>query len=396
MPRVLRILNRLAVGGPVLNACYLTKYMAPQFDTLLVVGEKEDHEKSAGYLTDQLGIQYVTIKGMGRSINPASDYVAYKEVKKLIRSYKPDIVHTHAAKPGAVGRLAAASEKVPAIVHTFHGHVFHSYFNSAKSKFFISTERFLAKRSHAIVAISDQQRKELVMDFRIASSEKFRVIPLGFDLDRFQTNQDEKKRRFRTEFNLAEDEIAIGIIGRLVPVKNHYLFLKAVKHVFDHTSKKVKAFIIGDGETRKDLENVATEAGIRFSTENSAEHLHPLVFTSWRSDVDVINAGLDIICLTSYNEGTPVSLIEAQAANKPIVSTRVGGIADVVAEGETALLSDVHDTEKFSGDLLMLVEDDELRKRLGYKSHEHVMERFSYQRLVKDMSQLYFELLSKK
>lgn len=396
MPRVLRILNRLAVGGPVLNACYLTKYMAPQFDTLLVVGEKEDHEKSAGYLTDQLGIQYVTIKGMGRSINPASDYVAYREVKKLIRSYKPDIVHTHAAKPGAVGRLAAASEKVPAIVHTFHGHVFHSYFNSAKSKFFISTERFLAKRSHAIVAISDQQRKELVMDFRIASSEKFRVIPLGFDLDRFQTNQDEKKRRFRTEFNLAEDEIAIGIIGRLVPVKNHYLFLKAVKHVFDHTSKKVKAFIIGDGETRKDLENVATEVGIRFSTENSAEHLHPLVFTSWRSDVDVINAGLDIICLTSYNEGTPVSLIEAQAANKPIVSTRVGGIADVVAEGETALLSDVHDTEKFSGDLLMLVEDDELRKRLGYKSHEHVMERFSYQRLVKDMSQLYFELLSKK
>lgn len=396
MPRVLRILNRLAVGGPVLNACYLTKYMAPQFDTLLVVGEKEDHEKSAEYLTDQLGIQYVTIKGMGRSINPASDYVAYREVKKLIRSYRPDIVHTHAAKPGAVGRLAAASEKVPAIVHTFHGHVFHSYFNSAKTKFFINTERFLAKRSHAIVAISDQQRKELVMDFRIASSEKFRVIPLGFDLDRFQTNQDEKKRRFRTEFNLAEDEIAIGIIGRLVPVKNHYLFLKAVKHVFDHTSKKVKAFIIGDGETRKDLENVATEVGIRFSTENSAEHLHPLVFTSWRSDVDVINAGLDIICLTSYNEGTPVSLIEAQAANKPIVSTRVGGIADVVAEGETALLSDVHDTEKFSGDLLMLVEDDELRKRLGYKSHEHVMERFSYQRLVKDMSQLYFELLSKK
>lgn len=396
MPRVLRILNRLAVGGPVLNACYLTKYMAPQFDTLLVVGEKEDHEKSAEYLTDQLGIQYVTIKGMGRSINPASDYVAYREVKKLIRSYRPDIVHTHAAKPGAVGRLAAASEKVPAIVHTFHGHVFHSYFNSAKTKFFINTERFLAKRSHAIVAISDQQRKELVMDFRIASSEKFRVIPLGFDLDRFRSNQEEKRKKFRTEFNLADDEIAIGIIGRLVPVKNHYLFLKAIKHVFDHTSKKAKAFIIGDGETRKDLENVANEIGIAFSTENSAEHLHPLVFTSWRSDVDVINAGLDIICLTSYNEGTPVSLIEAQAANKPIVSTRVGGIADVVAEGETALLSDVQDKEKFSDDLLMLVEDDEFRKRVGCKSHEHVMERFSYQRLVKDMSQLYFELLSKK
>src|SRR5215211_7721232 len=138
MPRVLRILNRLAVGGPVLNATYLTRYMAPEFETLLVVGEREDHEKSAEYLANQLGIQYVTIKGMGRSINPASDYFAYREVKKLIRSFKPDIVHTHAAKPGAIGRLAASAMNVPVIVHTFHGHVFHSYFSSLKTKFFIN------------------------------------------------------------------------------------------------------------------------------------------------------------------------------------------------------------------------------------------------------------------
>ncbi|HYC28297.1 MAG TPA: glycosyltransferase family 4 protein, partial [Chitinophagaceae bacterium] len=133
--------------------------------------------------------------------------------------------------------------------------------------------------------------------------------------------------------------------------------------------------------------------GIAYSTETSAEHLHPLVFTSWRSDVDVINAGLDIICLTSFNEGTPVSLIEAQAANKPVVSTRVGGIADIVIEGQTALLADVQETEKFSENLLQLVEDDTLRKRLGENSHHHVMERFSYQRLVDDMSKLYQELL---
>lgn len=396
MPRVLRILNRLAVGGPVLNACYLTKYMAPEFDSLLVVGEKEDHEKSAEYLTSQLNIQHVTIKGMGRSINPASDYFAYRELKKLIKSFKPDIVHTHAAKPGALGRLAAASEKVPAIVHTFHGHVFHSYFGAAKSKFFINTERYLARKSNAIVAISEQQRKELVMDFRIAPAEKFKVIPLGFDLDRFRTGQEEKRTKFRTEFHLADDEVAVGIIGRLVPVKNHYLFLKAIKHVFDHSSKKVKAFIIGDGETRADLENVANEVGIPFSTENSGEHLYPLVFTSWRSDVDVINAGLDIICLTSFNEGTPVSLIEAQAANKPVLSTRVGGIADIVMEGKTALLADVQRTEEFSDRLLQLVEDDELRNSLGKESHLHIMERFSYHRLVADMSQLYYELLNKK
>lgn len=396
MPRVLRILNRLAVGGPVLNATYLTKYMAPDFETILVVGEKEDHEKSAAYLADQLGINYVTIKGMGRSISPASDYFAYRDLKKLIKSFQPDIVHTHAAKPGALGRMAASASKVPVIIHTFHGHVFHSYFNSAKSKFFIKAERYLGKKSDAIVAISEQQKKELVSDFKIAPENKFKVIPLGFDLDRFKVDKSQKRLRFRKEFNVADDEIAVGIIGRLVPVKNHYLFLKAIKYVFDNTGKKVKAFIIGDGETRKDLEKVASEVGMNFTTESNAEHPHRLVFTSWRSDVDVINAGLDIVCLTSFNEGTPVSLIEAQAANKPIVSTRVGGIADIVIEGETALLADVQNSQQFSDHLLQLVQDDVLRGKLGQNSDSYVMERFSYQRLVKDMSNLYYQLLEKK
>ncbi|MGZ8549934.1 MAG: glycosyltransferase [Chitinophagaceae bacterium] len=391
---MLRILNRLAVGGPVLNATLLTRYMAPEFDTMLVVGEKESHEKSAAYLADTLGIQYVTIKGMGRAINPAADYMAYRELKNLIRTYKPDIVHTHAAKPGVLGRLAASACKVPVIVHTFHGHVFHSYFNSARTKFFINTERYLAKKSSAIVAISDTQRDELVRQYKIASFEKFRVIPLGFDLDRFRTDQEQKREQFRKEFNL-QDEIAIGIIGRLVPVKNHYLFLKGIAHVLQKSSKNIRAFIIGDGETRADLEQVAGQVGITFTTEKDGLHDQPLVFTSWRSDVDVINAGLDIVCLTSFNEGTPVSLIEAQASSKPVVSTRVGGIGDIMIEGKTGLLSDINDTELFCNNLLTLVEDDQLRLSLGSNSREFVAEKFSYQRLVSDMSALYNELLVK-
>jgi glycosyltransferase involved in cell wall biosynthesis len=395
MPRILRILNRLAVGGPVLNAAYLTKYMAPEFETLFVVGEKEDHEKSAAFLADQLGIQYTTVAGMGRSINPGSDFFAYQKMKKLIKDFQPNIVHTHAAKPGAIGRLAASAMKVPAIIHTFHGHVFHSYFNSVATKFFINTERYLARKSSAIIAISEQQRRELTDEFKIAPAEKFRVVPLGFDLDRFYNKQEEKRNKFRTEFKLT-DEIAIGIIGRLVPVKNHYLFLKGIAHVLQSSNKKIKAFIIGDGETRGDLENVASQAGIKFSSEKDTNHPHPVVFTSWRSDIDVINAGLDIVALTSFNEGTPVSLIEAQAANKPIVSTRVGGIQDIVKEGETALLADVTDATTFSNHLLRLVEDDALRLRLGNNSRQYVMQKFSYQRLVKDMSELYYELLDKK
>ncbi|HYH14037.1 MAG TPA: glycosyltransferase [Flavisolibacter sp.] len=396
MPRVLRILNRLAVGGPVLNATYLTKYLAPEFETILVVGERESHEKSADHLTTALGINCITIEGMGRSINPTSDYVAYQKLKKLIKEYKPDIVHTHAAKPGAIGRLAASAAKVPVIVHTFHGHVFHSYFNSLKSNFFIQTERFLARKSDAIIAISNQQYKELTEDFRIASKEKFCIIPLGLDLDKFQNKQEEKRKQFRAAFGISDDEIAIGIIGRLVPVKNHSLFLNALKHVLHNTTKKVKAFIVGDGETRQNLENLATANGISFSTEKDATHPHPLVFTSWRSDVDTVTAGVDILALTSFNEGTPVSLIEAQAANKPIVSTRVGGISDIVVEGQTGLLADAQDEATFAKHLLLLVEDDALRMRLGANSSKHVMERFSYQRLMRDMSALYNELLQKK
>lgn len=396
MPKIIRILNRLAVGGPVLNATYLTKYLAPDFDTVLVVGEKEDHEQSAEYLATNLSIGYTTIQGMGRSINPASDYFAYQKLKKLIKDFKPDIVHTHAAKPGAIGRLAAAAAGVPVVVHTFHGHVFHSYFNSLKSKFFINTERYLATKSDAIVAISEQQRQELVENFKIAPADKFRLIPLGLDLDKFTNNIEEKRQKFRQSFEMEEDVVAIGIIGRLVPIKNHYLFIKAIKHVLDNTSKKIKAFIIGDGETRADLENVAQQAGISFSTERDAHHPHPLVFTSWRSDVDTIMAGLDIVTLTSFNEGTPVSLIEAQAANKPIVSTRVGGISDIVIEGETALLADVQDGDGFANHLLQLVQDDALRYRMGKRGQEQVLQQYSYQRLMKDMSALYYELLEKK
>ncbi len=396
MPKILRIFNRCIIGGPVLNASYLTKYLQPEFETLLLMGEKDPHEQSADHLIQQLGISYVTVPHMTRSLNPLDDLKAYQEIRTLIKRFQPDIVHTHAAKPGALGRLAAASLKVPVVVHTFHGHVFHSYFNSFKTKFFINTERFLARKTDAIIAISKAQKHDLVDEFQVAPPEKFYVVPLGLDLDKFQENQAEKRALFRQQFRLEDDVIAIGIIGRLVPVKNHPLFLKAIKYVLQNSSKKIKAFIIGDGEQRTALERLAKELGIDFTTHKDQQHPHPLVFTSWRSDIDVINAGLDIITLCSFNEGTPVSLIEAQAADKPIVSTQVGGIADVVVEGETALLSKVNEEEKFCENLLKVVENDDVRERLAFESHKYVMEKFSYQRLMRDTAALYHELLARK
>ena len=397
MPRILRIHNRLIIGGPTLNVLNLTKYLQPDFETLLVVGEKEHHEQDAGEMAKKMGIEPLVVPEMGRSIHPLKDYSTYTRLKKIIKDFKPDIVHTHAAKPGAVGRFAAATSKVPVIVHTYHGHVFHSYFGKAKTQVFLNIERAMGRRSDALIAISPQQKRELTQDFRIAKPFKFNIVPLGFELDRFCEDGQEKRQRFRSEFDIKEDEIAIGITGRLVPVKNHDLFLEAIAYVLKNTTKKIRAFIIGDGESRGDIEAKATALGISFKKFADGDTANkPLTFTSWRTDIDTINSGLDIICLTSLNEGTPVSLIEAQAGNKPVVSTRVGGIQDIVVEGETALLSDINDRQTFCNNLLSLVNDDHLRTNLGKNGADWVMQKFSVQRLSDDFRNLYYGLLDKK
>ncbi|OYW18397.1 MAG: hypothetical protein B7Z54_06150 [Sphingobacteriales bacterium 12-47-4] len=370
--------------------------MSPEFETLLVTGDKDDHEQDADELATHHGITPLCVTEMKRAISFNDDWKAYQKLKKIIREFKPDIVHTHAAKSGALGRLAARNCQVPVIVHTFHGHVFHSYFNPLKTNFFIRAERYLARFTDGIVAISEKQRHELVDEFKIAPANKFHIIPLGLDLDPFVVDQDLKRRKFRDEFQLAEDTVAIGIIGRLVPIKNHGLFIKALKKVLTRSSKPVKAFIIGDGESREPIMTMAREAGIPFVAPGEKNPEAPLVFTSWRMDVDVVCAGLDIICLTSLNEGTPVSLIEAQAAGRPIVSTRVGGIADVVLEGKTALLADLGNEDAFSDQLVEMVDSEQKRQIMSDAGRDFVLNKYGYKRLVHDMEKLYGELLSKK
>jgi glycosyltransferase involved in cell wall biosynthesis len=303
--------------------------------------------------------------------------------------------------------MAAADMKVPVIVHTFHGHVFHSYFGKARTLFYKNIERYLARRSSAIVAISEKQKHELVEEHRICSADKVTVIPLGFDLNKFQEDQTHKRALFRSVYGVAEDEVAIGIIGRLVPVKNHDLFLEALKRVKERAGNKVRAFIVGDGEERDRLEERVKMLGIDsvagpifnghgFGHGMNGKPMVPratLTFTSWIKEVDVVNAGLDVVALTSLNEGTPVSLIEAQAANRPVVSTNVGGIENVVLPGRTALLSPTGDARALADNLERVVEDDALRLRMQREGWAHVRERFHYTRLVNDTAVLYRRLL---
>lgn len=394
MKKVLRILNRFNVGGPTHNATFLTKYLYPEYETKLIAGKKLPSEASSEYMLKENEIDFEIIEDMSRSINIIKDLKSFFRIKKIIREFKPDIVHTHASKSGALGRLAAITSKVPIIVHTFHGHVFHSYFGNLKTRFYIFLERFLAKKSSAIIAISDLQRKELINDFDICSETQTYTIPLGFDLNKFQDDNLLKRNIFRSEFNLEEDLIAVGIIGRLTPIKNHPFFLEAIKKLLGMTSRKFKVFIVGDGEDKKALEALCNELNLTFNAEGIEDPL--IYFTSWRKDMDAVYAGLDLVALTSKNEGTPVTLIEAQASNKPIVTTDVGGVRDVVMPDLTAYVSDKNDSTKFATNMSLLLNNDTERLRMGSAGYNHVSELFSYKRLVRDVSELYENLLNEK
>jgi glycosyltransferase involved in cell wall biosynthesis len=316
------------------------------------------------------------------------------KIKSLIRTFKPDIVHTHAAKSGAIGRLAAFSCRVPVVVHTFHGHVFHSYFNKLKTKTFINIERYLAARSSGIIAISQLQKQELADAYRICPPEKIHIIPLGLDLDKFDRQMAQKRAAFRHRYHIAPDEIAIGIIGRIVPVKNHGLFVAASARMLAKTNAKVRLVIVGDGDMRAQMEAKLAAENITYRYAPQDDNFSATaICTSWLTEMDETLAGLDIVALTSHNEGTPLSLIEAQAAGKPVASTHVGGVADVVLQGKTGFITERGNVEAFAGALLQLVQQEQLRTAFGQAGRVHVHAHFSYQRLVGDMAAYYYRLL---
>ena len=387
MPKVLRIINRFNIGGPTYNATFLSRFLDDEYETLLIGGLPEKEEADSLHILEEYGLIPMLISEMQRVPSFKSDKAAYRKIKQIIEEFKPDIVHTHAAKAGALGRKAAKACGVPVIVHTFHGHVFHSYFGKVKTNIFKFIERRLAKKSDGIIAISDIQKQELANVHKICPSNKIKVIPLGFDLDKFQ-KETSKREDVRKKYNLLEDEIAIAIIGRLAPIKNHALFLSVVEDVLKKTSKKVKFFIVGDGEERANIEERVADL--------NAEFKDAILMTSWIKNIGEFNAGMDIICLTSNNEGTPVSLIEAQAGNLAVVSTDVGGVRDIVKEGETGYIVPKNNVNLFSEKLLFLIEDDETRKCFSENGWNFVREKFHYTTLVKNVNEYYKELLDKK
>jgi len=386
--KILRVITRLNIGGPAQHAVLLSSCMkAEDFTTTLITGSCGKDEGNMSYFAEQLGVKPVLVGQMSREVNTSKDFAALCRIYKIIKKEKPDIVHTHTAKAGTLGRLASMLAGGSIRVHTFHGHSLEKYFGKIQSTFFTLIERFLGFFTHKIIAISPEQLKDLLVKHRIAGKSKFLVIELGLELDSFFRIGETHTGAFRKKYGISENEILIGIIARLVEIKNHKFFLDAIKTVEkDAREKKYKFAIIGDGKLKEELALYAEKLRI--------DDL--VVFTGWHKNMKEIYEALDIVVLSSKNEGTPVSLIEALASARPVVATDAGGVRNVVIDGENGYVVAQDDLAGFSSKILDLAQDKEKRKKFGIAGREYVRERFSAARLASDMEKLYMELLKKR
>ena len=383
--KILRIINRFNIGGPTYNATFLTGFLSDQFETLLVGGLPEKGEADSLHILEEYGVKATLLPEMKRKPNFYSDKKALKKLKEIINEYKPDIVHTHASKAGALGRKAAFDCSVPIVLHTFHGHVFHSYFGKVKTRLFRFIEQQLAKRSTGIIAISEIQKKELTETYKICSKSKVRVIPLGFDLEKFRENKIENRKKIRDQYGLNDDDVVIAIIGRLAPIKNHDFFLDVVRKVSKSRKKNIVFLIVGDGELRDTISK---------NVDQMKQEGIDIRMTSWVKNINEFNAGMDIICLTSNNEGTPVSLIEAQASGVPVISTDVGGVKNIVNDEKTGFVIKIGDIDTYVLKMMLLIDDKNLRNQFSERGWEHVGNKYNYKNLADNMEKYYLELLS--
>lgn len=399
--KILRIIARLNVGGPARHVVWLTEHLNDdEFASTLIAGTVPPGEESMNYIADEHGVKPVFIEEMSRELS-LKDVVSLFKIFGEIRRQKPDIIHTHTAKAGTVGRSAAFLYKflMPSgrrvrIVHTFHGHVFHSYYGNLKTRIFIMIEKMLARfATDKIVVISPQQFDEIHEQVGVGRREQFEIIPLGIDIDAF-TESDERRQAFRDEIGAGRDEILVGFVGRLTEIKDVSLYLRvaALVQKISGPDLSIRFLVVGDGHLRVALESEAAELGLGDST----------VFLGSRTDIASVYSGLDIVALTSFNEGTPLSLIEAMAARRPVISTLVGGVRDLlgpeveqqagfrVCERGVAILD--RSAEGFAKGLIYLAENEKLRERLADDGRRFVHDAYSKDRLVADIKQLYRKL----
>ena len=388
--RVLRVIARLNMGGPALHVAYLSAGLRNRgYDTTLVAGSLALGEESMAGVAERLGAPIVTVPELHREISPLRDLRAVYHLADLIREVRPHILHTHTAKAGAIGRLAArlAGDAGPSIVvHTFHGHVLRGYFDPVRSTAFRLLERWLARRTTALVAVSPEVRDDLV-SLGVAPREQFTVVRLGIELEQRVGGGDGDRARLETRHALGipPDRFVVGWIGRMTAVKRADDVLLVMRRLRELDVDAVLC-MVGDGPDRDAVERRAHELGI----------VRDSLFLGYQDEVASYYAAFDALVLPSANEGTPVSAIEALAGGRPVVATRVGGVPDVVRDGVDGFLVDPADVDAMAERLARLAADAPLRHRMGEAGRASVHERYSVERLLDDIDRLYRQLLAAK
>jgi glycosyltransferase involved in cell wall biosynthesis len=382
--KILRIVARLNIGGPAIHVVLLTAGLNPQrFDSRLVCGRENPGEGSMLDYALAHGVQPIIIPEIvGEFSLGPREFRALAHLYRLMRREKPDVVHTHTAKAGFVGRVAARLARVPVVVHTFHGHVLQGYYSPLKTSLLRRMERALAGWTDCILAVSEGVKQDLLA-YGVAAPEKILVMPLGLELEPFLDGH-AAHGAFRREWHVQEADRLVGIVGRIFPIKNHHLFLEAAALVAQE-EPTARFVIVGDGLLRAEVERQARALGLS----------DRVIFTGWRRDLPSIYADLDVLAVTSNNEGTPVSAIEAMASACPVVATRVGGLPDLIREGETGLLVPPGDAPAVAAAIVRLLRQPADARRLGQAGQAAVRERFAVQRLISDMERLYQALLQR-
>ena len=382
--RIARVIARLNVGGPAQHVILLTAGMdRTRFLTTLITGMVGRGEGDLSSMARAWGVEPTVVSVLGPAIRPMRDMAALGTLVRLFRHLRPDIVHTHTAKAGALGRVAARLAGVPRCVHTFHGHVLEGYFSPTATQLFLRIERVLARRTDRIITVSPRLRQNLLA-MGIGRPEQVEVVPLGLDLDRL-LRMPRGQTDLRTPLGIPAGAPLLGIVGRLVPIKDHPTLLQALTLLPDGRQAP-HLLVVGDGARREGLQRLTHHLGL-------ASRVH---FLGWRDDLEAILGGLDVVICCSQNEGTPVALIEAMAAGVPVISTDVGGVGDLVAHGETGWLVPAGDPAALARGIEKLLGNAGLCRRLAATARPAVMERHHVKALIHRMETLYADVLAGK
>ncbi|MFB3818413.1 MAG: glycosyltransferase family 4 protein [Candidatus Methylomirabilales bacterium] len=377
MIRIARVITRLNIGGPAWHAILLAAGLDPgRFSTTLIAGSVGPAEGDFGEVARARGVEPVIIPELARPIRPQRDLIALWKLVRCFRRLRPDIVHTHTAKAGTLGRLAGRMARVPRLVHTFHGHVLDGYFSPLAARTFLAVERGLARRTDRLVAVSPRLR-EALLRMGIGRPEQVEAIPLGLDLDRFAAVR-RNSLPVRRDLRLPPDARLLAIVGRLVPIKDHPTLFAALGRL----DPGVHLLVVGDGGSRGALEALVRGLGL-------SDRVH---FLGWRQDLDVILSGTDVVVSCSINEGTPVALIEAMAAGVPVVSTDVGGVGDLVVPERTGWLVPPGDPAALASALREVLAAPALAAARAEAARRFVLERHTAERLIRHMTAFYERL----